>query len=141
MSAVRQAASAWSFPDSSEKRLVVVRFRQPGLVAVGSAQEEVGAPARRPGRDPYPRSVTEPSYPPNAQGGGTVALKVALAPSGAVEKVTTLQRLGHLTESGIDAVRNWSFAPARDASGRAVPSEVYVVLVFRTPVLGPAPRR
>ena len=68
-------------------------------------------------------------------------MKVELAPSGAVEKVTTLQRLGQLTESGIDAVRNWSFAPARDANGRAIPSEAYVVLVFRTPVLGPAPHR
>jgi TonB family protein len=137
-SAVRSSAASWRFPGDSRKHLVIVRFRQPELVRAGSRRETVPVSTGGSGAMPYPQSVTEPAYPPDALGEGSVALKVKLTASGAVDRIETLQSLGKLTETGIDAVREWSFQPARDSRGRAVPSEAYVVLVYRAPVLSPS---
>jgi hypothetical protein len=138
ISAVRGSMNQWRFPDSAEKRLVIVKFRRPELMSVGASKEEVPAPAGGAGAFPYPTAVTEPSFPPNSLGDGSVVLKLDLSSSGSIEKVETVQGLGQLTDSGIEAVRQWSFQPARNSRGLAVPSEAYVVLVYRAPVLSPS---
>ena len=138
VSALRGSMNQWRFPDSAEKRLVIVKFRGPELMSVGASEEAVPAPAGGAGAFPYPTAVTEPSFPPNSLGDGSVVLKLDISSSGSIEKVEAVQGLGQLTDSGIEAVRHWSFQPARDPRGRAVPSEAYVVLVFRAPVLSPS---
>ncbi len=140
VSAARSALSQWQLPDEGQRRLVVVKFRQPGLFAVGSPSQAIPAPARAVGAIPYPRTVTEPAYPPNASGEGSVVLRVGLASSGEVEKIETVKGLGELTDSGVDAVKGWAFEPAKDSGGRPVASEAYVVFVFRSPVLSPSSR-
>ncbi len=137
LSAVSGALSGWRLPEEGESRLVVVKFRQPGLFAVGSPSQKIPRPVTSVGAMPFPRTVTEPAYPPNAVGEGSVVLRVGLGSSGSVETVETLKGLGELTDSGVDAVKAWSFEPARDLSGRPTASEAYVIFVFRTPVLSP----
>jgi hypothetical protein len=82
--------------------------------------------------------VEEPAYPVNALGEGSVVFKVEIRASGEVARVETVKRLGSLTQAGMEALKGWSFVPAKDDAGRAIPSEAFVVFVFRTPVLSPS---
>ncbi len=132
----RTALAAWQFPPSpdTEHVTVVVDFAQPGMYAVGSAKRRIAAP-RDAASGPYPRSVLDPQYPPTGSGQGSVVLAVDLDASGAVGKVGVVKDLGAFTQAGVQAVQQWRFAPARDASGNKSASRIYAVLVFRAPIL------
>ncbi len=118
-----------------ERMLAVVNYREPGLFALGDPNQPVPAPTSVPASIPYPETVTQPAYPPNAAGEGAVILRVAISATGNVEKVETVKSQGILTESGLDALKSWTFTPARDSRGRPVASAAYIIFVFRAPVL------
>jgi hypothetical protein len=132
----RTALAAWQFPPSPDTKhvTVVVDFAAPGMYAAGSAKRRVAAP-REEASGPYPRTVQDPQYPPNGAGQGSVVLAVDLDVSGAIGKVGVVKDLGAFTQAGLQAVQQWRFSPARDASGDKRPSRVYAVLVFRAPIL------
>ena len=134
----QQALSSWRFAQAAEPErvVVVVHFRQPNPTSQGSSQRRVpAASGKGAAAGPYPLSISEPSYPPHGAGQGSVVLGVGLTSSGGIDKITTLKPLGVFADASIQAVRQWRFAPASDASGKAVSSKAYVVIVFRPPVL------
>jgi TonB family protein len=135
-SSARAALAAWRFSPSpdSERVTVVVDFAQPGIYSVGAAKRRLAAP-RDGSPGPYPRTVLDPQYPPNGAGQGSVVLTVDLDASGGVGKVGVVKDLGAFTQAGVQAVQQWRFSPARDASGNKRPARVYAVLVFRAPIL------
>ncbi|MBM3790796.1 MAG: hypothetical protein FJW35_10680, partial [Acidobacteria bacterium] len=128
---------SWRFPGDrgDGSAIVIVNFRGPNLYAVGSAASELKL-RDHPAGLPLPRSVTEPRYPADSMGQGTVALHLRVARSGAVERTTVLKGLGSLTQACSDAARQWKFNPARNITGDMIQSDVYAVCVFRQPVLG-----
>ena len=132
----RAALAAWQFPPSSdtERVTVVVDFAQPGMYSVGPAKRRLAAP-RGGSSEPYPRTVLDPQYPPNGAGEGSVVLAVDLDATGGIGNVGVLKDLGAFTQVGLQAVQQWRFSAARDASGNKRPSRVYAVLVFRAPIL------
>ncbi len=138
----RQAVSAWRFePAASGTALVVVCYRRPELFAVGSPPVQVLSPRGSGPRLPFPTEVVEPAYPPDAIAAGSVVLHLEISADGAVRSADVVRRLGGLTQTSVEAVRRWRFAPAHDSRGRPVASEAYAVLVFRTPVIVPSQTR
>jgi protein TonB len=82
-----------------------VRVSEGALVTL----EEVDSPPRLVG-------VVKPVYPPlarKARVGGLVLLRVLVSEKGAPQQVEVVRRApAGLTESALDAVRKWTFAPA-----------------------------
>ncbi len=89
-----------------------------------------------------------PQQPPLAVSGGEVALELSVSATGAVTDVAVLRATPPFTEALTAAVRSWRFEPATDApappagataptAGRAVPSRVLVLGLFRPPALFP----
>jgi protein TonB len=83
---------------------------------------------------PRYRSNPEPEYPLSARRNrqeGVVLLTVGVAVDGRPADIALKQSSGHpsLDEAAIDAVRGWTFDPAR-AGGVAVPSHVVVPVRF-----------
>jgi periplasmic protein TonB len=79
-----------------------------------------------------------PVYPPAeeaARHGGAVTLRVNVAPDGSVEKVEVASGTGYaaLDQAAVDAVKQWSFAPARDDHGQAVAGSTSFKLTFTPP--------
>jgi TonB family protein len=78
-----------------------------------------------------------------AQLEGTVALYVEVPPYGAAENIRVLRGLGKgLDEKAVEAVRQWSFEPARK-DGEAITSATIVLVDFHLPpevkmTMGPA---
>ncbi len=132
----RASLAAWQFPPSPESArvTVIVDFAQPGMYSVGPAKRRVAAPPRGTS-GPYPKTVMDPSYPPNGAGQGSVVLSVDLDAGGGIGKVGVVKDLGAFTPAGLQAVQQWRFSPARDSSGNKRPSRIYAVLVFRAPIL------
>ena len=63
---------------------------------------------------------------------GLVLLSVLVGADGRAKEVRVIRGLGMgLDENAIEAVRNWQFIPAKDASRRAVASWIKVEAVFR----------
>ena len=133
------ALSAWRFaPDQKTPVIVVVQFRDPNFYSTGPATRTV-APAPAGLALAYPKTVVDPAYPANSMGEGSVILQLDVAASGAVAGTEVIKEGGNLTQAGIDAARKWSFLPAKDARGRPTQSSVFVVLVFRMPVIPARP--
>jgi hypothetical protein len=138
-SSAREALTHWQFQSGLKTNpvLVVINFRQPALFSVDASTREWEGD--RPSESlPYPKTIAEPRYPVNALGEGSVVFKVDLAATGEIAKVETVKQLGGLTQAGREALKAWHFAPAKDAAGRAIASEAFVVFVFRSPVLSPS---
>ncbi len=121
-------------PEEDGERLVVVHFRRPELYYAGERDEAIsGAPWN--GRLAYPRSLVPPVYPANALGKGSVVLQIDISDEGRVVEARAVKSMGILTDASVDAVRRWTFHPARDASGRPAASKAYAVIVFRYPTI------
>ena len=136
-SCARSALASWKFAQATEpaRVTVVVFFRHPNGTSIGPSVRRVPPPRRGSADGPYPLSVAEPAYPPQGVGQGSVVLGLDLTAAGGIDKIEAVRQLGVCTDAGIQAVRQWRFTPARDASGKAVPSKAYVVFVFRPLVL------
>ena len=85
--------------------------------------------------DSQPRivKIVKPTYPPLALGariGGIVVLRVLVSERGAPMTIEVIRgAAGGLTEAAVDAVRKWSFEPARKA-GLAVRTWMVVPIPF-----------
>jgi TonB family protein len=64
-------------------------------------------------REPQPLVTVDPLIAPTVYQGGTVVLRVSVADTGAVTDVAVINSAPALTESVIEAVRQWRFSPAR----------------------------
>ena len=88
-------------------------------------------------------SAAVPPSPMGAQSGGIAAFDVTLDERGSVAAVEAVQDFAPFGDLLREAVRGWTFEPARD-QGRAVRSRVLVLGFFRPPELAvmapPRPR-
>lgn len=131
----KPALAQWVLPqEQGERALIVVHFRTPQLYSVGSSRQVVD-PAKTAVSLPYPKFVTSPAYPANAMARGSVVLRADVSAEGQVVDVRPIKSLAAVTETSMDAVREWEFVPATDSRGKQVASHAYIVLVFRFPVL------
>jgi TonB family protein len=120
------------------KVLVAGVFRPPTLLgpSIGESINEVGNPSDE---IPYPLSVIQPLYPPNARDAGVVLVEARVNPQGAVIGAVVKVSSPGFDSSALDAARQWRFRPAR-VGGVFVPSLAYIVFGFPMPLtFGPAP--
>ena len=133
----KSALSQWRLqPDVKGSQLAVVYFRQPYLHNLTTGEEEI-SPAKSPPQLPYPRYAVQPSYLPNALAQGGVIMRADISADGRVSNVETLKGMGVLTGTSIDALKRWRFIPAQNEKGKKVPSQAYVVFVYRFPLTVP----
>jgi hypothetical protein len=137
LSSSKSALKKWQFDsDQNDPVLAVVQFRHPDLDFPVTNKATV--PRRKaPEGLPYPKRIIQPNYPLFAEGGGSVIIRAEITASGDISDTKVIQSLGILTNTALDALKQWEFLPARDSSGTAVPSRVYAVMVFREPVIAP----
>lgn len=129
------ALAQWNLPgEPGDRALVVVYFRAPQLYSVAGSRQAVSR-GRTSSLLPFPKYVTPPAYPANALARGSVVLRADVSADGRVSDVRAVKSLGALTETSMDAVREWEFMPASDGRGKEIASRAYIVLVFRFPVL------
>jgi len=90
-----------------------------GFTQRSAGADRPAAPPARAGREVAEPAVlrrVEPVYTEEAKAvgaAGTVVLEVRIDKSGFVQDVTVLKPMGHgLTESAVDAVKQWRFAPS-----------------------------
>ena len=102
---------------------------------VGTPPRDVTAPDAR---VPFPAQTAAAAYPVNARTEGTVLVETRVDPTGHVVGVTAVRSAPPFDAAAMDAVRSWTFRPAQ---GNGVPPStyVYVLVVFRQPVVGAAP--
>lgn len=119
------------------KVLVAGIFRPPTLLgpSIGEAISEVGNPSDE---IPYPLSVIQPLYPPNARDAGVVLVEARVNPQGAVIGAVVKISSPGFDSSALDAARQWRFRPAR-VGGSFVPSLAYIVFGFPMPLTFGAP--
>ncbi len=130
----RQALLSWVFEPSANKKLLAVTvFRTPHFFSQGPGRWNLEMEVQRPGI-PAPSVLSEPAYPANAAGNGTVALQLKIDRLGKVAEAAVLKPLGALTRPCVDAALSWQFRPARAADGRATDSDVLAICVYRAPL-------
>lgn len=95
------------------------------------------------------RAGVAPQIPIQAVSGADVAVEATIAADGRVTDITLLRHAAPFTQSLVDAVRGWQFAPAVDAAAASagqgeaevvetrVSSKVLVLGLFRPPALFP----
>ncbi len=76
--------------------------------------------------------VVYPRYPISSVGMGTVVLEVQVGLSGEVELMRVVRDIKSLTPEAIEAVKRWTFRPAR-LDGRETPSRAWVAILFTRP--------
>jgi TonB family protein len=133
----KSALAQWRMQSEQDTHeLVVVNFRQPNLTTYSSsANKQLVRTPKTDSSLPYPKNVMEPAYPANAFGQGSVVLKMDITAEGRTANLQVVKPLGVLTNTSIDAVRQWEFFPRQDSKGAKIPSHAYAVLVFRFPIL------
>jgi len=109
-----------------------------GRVVIGSLialAVGIGATAVQPAFEPaLYRAGGVPLLPTMAVGGGEVLFDVAVNARGSVDHVTPLRLTPPFTELFADAVREWTFRPAKDL-GLPAPAHVLVAVLVRPPAL------
>jgi len=140
--AVVRAVQTWRFTPGTDQDgkpmaarvLVNVIARAPTLNSptVGTPPVNVAMDARV----PYPAQSQPPLYPINARTEGTVMVETRLDASGRVIEATTVRSVPPFDSPALDAARGWTFRPAT-APNVAPSPYVYLVFVFRQPIVGP----
>src|SRR5215472_16380617 len=140
--AVVRAVRMWRFTpavDQDQKPmatrvLVDALARPPSLNSptVGTPPVNLGVDVRI----PYPAEAPPPLYPINARTEGTVIVETRLDASGRVIEATTVRSVPPFDSPALDAARGWTFRPAT-APNVAPSPYVYLVFVFRQPIVGP----
>jgi TonB family protein len=131
---VRSALEAWQMdPKQNADELVVVHFRHPFLYRIGKSKDEID-PAKPGPLLPYPKIVIPPAYPANAEGQGSVVLRVEISAEGRISDVQVIKGMATMTELSLEAVRKWEFVAPVNAKGVKQASHAYVVLVYRFPI-------
>jgi hypothetical protein len=136
------AVRTWTFkPAQLDGRAVdarigiVFQFPQSFVPRLASKERKHDEPSSESDdRGPLPVLTVEPDYPPNTTAQGSVALYNLVDSEGHITSTSTLLELEPLTAATAAALRQWQFAPARQA-GAATESAVIVVETFRRPTL------
>ena len=116
--------------------LVAVILRPPTLLngpTIGELPKDVAPPSDH---VPFPIAISVPWYPPLALAGGVVMLEVQVRPEGSVSKAAVIRSGPGFDSAAIDAIRQWTFRPAR-LGGSPVSSVAYVVFGFSQPIIVP----
>ena len=92
------------------------------------------ASAQNASTPPHVLRATAPASPLNVQSGGLAAFAVTVDEKGSVTAVDTVQDVAPYGDALREALRGWSFEPARE-QGRAVRSRLLVVAFLRPPEL------
>ena len=120
-----------------------MRVRRAVLALSVAMMPAAPAPAQTGFTPPRLVSAAVPASPMGAQSGGIAAFDVTLDERGSVAGVEAVQDFAPFGDVLREAVRGWTFEPARD-QGRAVRSRVLVLGFFRPPELAviapPRPR-
>lgn len=142
--ALQTAVRGWRFQparldDEPVEGAVLIAgvFRPPSLFVLDDSSVAAGA-----GRAEAPRPTTSvmPPYPPTGRGTVSVIVEVALNGNGEMTGADVRQSGGAaFDEAALDTARRWRFTPGRHG-GRTTETFVYLVFVFREPVVVP-PRR
>ncbi len=85
---------------------------------------------------PVPLSVVPAPYPSNSLFGGEVLLDALVARNGTLSDVKVIRGDGPFLKNALDAVRSWTFYPAR-SSGQAVDSRIAITFQFPQPYVPP----
>jgi len=120
------------------KVLVAGVFRPPTMLgpSIGEPISEASNPSDE---IPFPLSVIQPNYPPNARDAGVVLVEARVNASGAVIGAVVKISSPGFDSAALDAARQWRFRPAR-VGGLFVPSLAYIVFGFPMPLtFGPGP--
>ena len=136
---VSESLKRWTFQDVAEKAVIpiIVAFRTPSVMAVGSPQYQIPAPEEQV-YGPFPEAVYEPAYPMNMMNvAGSVVLALEINAEGKVLDSKVVQELPGATEACRDAVSGWKFRPVATDSPEK-PAGAFAVCVFRWPVLSSA---
>lgn len=144
--ALQTAVRGWRFQparldDEPVEAAVLVAgvFRPPSLFVFGDSSVAADAGAGR-AEAPRPTTAVMPPYPPTGRGTVSVIVEVGLNGSGEMTGADVKQSGGSaFDEAALDTARRWRFTPGRH-SGRTTETFVYLVFVFREPVVVP-PRR
>jgi TonB family protein len=114
------------------KVLVAGVFRPPTLIgpSIGEPITDVANPSDD---IPFPLSVIQPMYPPNARDAGVVLVEARVNASGAVIGAVVKISSPGFDSPALDAARQWRFRPAR-VGGVFVPSLAYIVFGFPMPL-------
>jgi TonB family protein len=114
------------------KVLIAAWFRPPTIntSTLGAVPQDVAAPSEE---IPFPITSETPTFPITAAFDGAVLLECRISTAGHVSSVRVLHSGAVFDSPALDAVRKWTFRPARI---RGVPSEtlVYVSFGFRQPI-------
>ncbi len=129
----RAALEKWQAePSENGDELVILHFRQPYLYELGDPREPIDVEVSEQSL-PFPLVIVHPSYPPNALGEGSVALRAEISDKGKVSQVQVIEGMGVLTDASLQAIRRWEFTPAKDKDGEARASHAYAIFVYRYP--------
>jgi len=138
-----RAVKSWRFSPATAagRRIdshvsILTIFRPPALGNYGLGGPTLGYPGVAPGafdHPPFPQFVSDPGYPVNSVGQGTVMLEVSIDRSGAISGIRVIRDVPGLTELTINAVGNWAFYPAVQ-SGERVHGKLVVAVVYVRPV-------
>jgi TonB family protein len=114
------------------KVLIAAWFRPPTIntSTPGAVPQDVAAPSEE---IPFPITTETPIFPITAVFDGAVLLECRISTAGHVSSVRILHSGAVFDSPALDAVRKWTFRPARI---RGVPSEafVYISFGFRQPI-------
>jgi outer membrane biosynthesis protein TonB len=116
----------------------VLLAQQPAPTSGSSGASSSGPekPAALRYEPPQVLSAVDAAYPVNSVAFGTVVLEVGLNAAGKIERVAVVRDIPPLTGSAEQAVRQWTFRPAR-LDGRPVASSLPVAFTFVRPDLWP----
>lgn len=144
--AVQAAVNEWMFrPGTLDGAAVPASLNvsvvfNPGNVAGQNLQVpavNVTTPPNPPGY--FPPEISRASYagyPMDSVGTGAVVLDVLVDKSNDIKKVVPLHSEQSLNFQAISAVKSWTINSAK-LDGKAIPSDVVVAFVFRSPTIGP----
>ena len=130
------ALMSWGFelpPQTNIARTsVTFLFRSPADYPVRIPPIAVKAGSRGPNSSAVPQEIVDPGYPMISTAQGAVILAVKISAAGAVTGVEAISGDSSLAEHSQQALKNWTFSPAR-ISAKAVSSTAYVVISFVRP--------
>lgn len=142
---LRRSVAQWRFEPAREgsaavasRVLVVGVFRPPTLLGPVAGEAPHDQATASP-EIPFPVNLTWPPYPPRAVGDATLLVEATVGRDGNVRSARVRVGKRPFSSAALDAVRGWRFRPASRA-GKAETATVYIVLGFRSPVVGPQGR-
>jgi TonB family protein len=136
---VREALEQWRLPSGRDNAVVVVNFRDwldmestENGVKLNPASHKIQCPKSKLPL-PMPALIVDPLYPEliTLMVSISVVVRLDISQAGTVKDVDVLQGKDELNQVVIEAVRKWTFTPARDELDNPIESEAYAICVYR----------